>query len=113
MSAHHTTREEAKQQDVTRATGKVLDDVLTERQYQHAVWGDSHDDQHRDQGLAGAAAHLAEPDDDIDPDDAEDDDLGWAVRLKAKHHGDRRRQLVIAAALLVAEIERLDRKAGS
>jgi hypothetical protein len=85
-------------------------DVLTERERQRHRWGDEHDDRHDLEDLAEAAAHLAEPEADIDPDDADDESLGWAVRLKGRLYDDRRKQLVVAAALLVAEIDRLDRK---
>ncbi len=80
-------------------------DVLAERERQRAdLWGDSHDDEHRDGVMAQAAA---------------------AYALRATHHKDKahdlwpwddewwkpkdtRRDLVRAGALILAEIERLD-----
>lgn len=88
---------------------KAERDVLAERAAQRAKWSAAHDDDHDDGALAASAAFLADPSYQDDPAEAEDDDLGWAVQLRAKHAGDRRRQLVISAALAIAEIERLDR----
>lgn len=91
---------------------RASDDVLAERERQRSKWGDDHDDDHDDGALADAASYLAATGDDgcVDPDDPDElAEAGWAVQLRAKHKGDRRRQLVIAAALLLAEIERLDR----
>jgi hypothetical protein len=82
----------------------VIDEVAAERQRQITGEGYSraHDDHEHDDGsIAIAAACYALPlelyDVDIWP---------WAGRINRK---DRRRDLVRAAALLVAEIERLDR----
>lgn len=68
-------------------------------------WNDEHDDEHVNGEIARAAAVYALPDGirrwfiGLWP-----WDLSW---LKEKH--DRRRQLVIAGALIIAEIERFDR----
>lgn len=88
-------------------------DVLLEREKQRDRWSAKHDDDHHDASLAEAAAYLAEPEDpsgcaDL-TDEAELAECGWAVQLRHKHRDDRRQQLVIAAALAIAEIERLDR----
>ena len=77
-------------------------DVIAEGGKQAAKGYDAtHDDQHTDGSLAHAAALLCA---------REDDDIHcppWAVPIYAKH--DQRQRLVIAARLLIAEIERLDR----
>lgn len=92
----------------TRAEG----DVLAERAKQRVRWGDDHDDEEHQGGeLAVAASYLADPFDGGGCLDEDDPEAGWAVRLKARH--DRRQQLVIAAALLLAEIERLNRAEAS
>ena len=81
-------------------------DVLAERAKQRAKWGDDHDDGHLDGDLSTAAAYIASPTGlaaDVDPPD-------WAYRLDAEH--DRRGRLVIASALIIAEIEHLDRAGG-
>lgn len=78
-------------------------DVLLERAKQRAKWGDDHDDKHADGALAMSAACLAHPDGEYVR------AYWWGHKLLRKHANDRRRQLVIAAALCIAEIERLDR----
>lgn len=92
-------------------TQTVLDDIARERQRQFDAWPREHDDHHRHGELAVAAAELAVHGTDariVDPGVLDEPD---AWRLIAKHRDNRRRQLVIAAALLAAEIERLDRGA--
>lgn len=90
----------------------VMADVFAERAKQLAKWPTDHDDAHHTTGeLVVAAAYLASPDTEVREGDLDDEDLGWAVHLKAKHVADRRKQLVVAAALILAEIERLDRLA--
>lgn len=98
---------------------KAAIDVLAERRRQIEVegWGAAHDDEHRTGELAMAGAayanHMAQFH------DAEA--LGGRYAIKAMPHGwpwDRawwkpknpRHDLVRAAALILAEIERLDRK---
>ncbi|HYF25939.1 MAG TPA: hypothetical protein VD931_09395 [Baekduia sp.] len=100
-------------------------DVVAERQRQRQKWGDEHDDEHTNGALAATAAVLAHPQappppcgcrealcphtpvlPPPEPIRAPD----WAHPLRWRH--DRRRQLVIAAALIIAEIERLDRSAA-
>ena len=85
---------------------KAETDVLAEREKQRAKWGDDHDDGHLPGELSTAAAYVASPtglDDTTDPPD-------WAYAIDATHSP--RERLVIAAALLLAEIERLDRAGG-
>ncbi len=96
---------------LTRPMSQAETDVRVERRRQRDQWGDDHDDTHDGGELADAAAWLANTDD-PDDGDVDDEDLGWAVRLKARHASDRRQQLVIAAALVLAEIDRLDRIAS-
>jgi hypothetical protein len=84
---------------------EAVRDVLAERAKQVEQWGNAHDDEHGHGELAAAAGLLV----------GGDDTLGapeWAWNLIGKHRGDRRRQLVIGAALAIAEIERLDRAGG-
>jgi hypothetical protein len=112
----------------------AIDDIAAERQRQIDIegWNIKHDDEHDDKSLAMAAALYASPRDDlvvielkphgvkwIDPwpwydvvDVAERGDCpiygkrsAWDKRKKH----DRRRRLVIAGALILAEIERIDR----
>ncbi len=99
-------------------------DVAVERERQREKWGDDHDDEHADGALAAAAAVLVHPQAPpepcgcreamcphvpvviVEPIRAPD----WAHPLRWRH-ADRRRQLVIGAALAIAEIERIDRQA--
>ncbi len=79
----------------------VLDEIRAERAKQvRKGYNAKHDDEHDDGSIAVQAAALAdnnhEPHRDL-----------WGLALDHKHR--RREQLIIAAALLVAEIERLDR----
>lgn len=111
-----TTRD----RDFMTATEVALEDIEQERKRQIAVegWSEQHDDKHGNGELARAgaayAAHAG-----LFRDAAE---LGSNYPLKAPHPlwpwhrrwwkpKDPRRDLVRAAALIVAEIERLDRKA--
>jgi hypothetical protein len=87
----------------------ILDEVRGERERQINAEGydSAHDDAHDRGELAIQAAELC-----VDGTDAQlDTSLTmpcWGVT--EKHRGNRRRQLVIAAALMVAEIERIDRR---
>ena len=88
----------------------AADSVLAERRRQIEAEGYSpdHDDEHTAGELAQAAADLCVDGTDfrvVDPDG--DEMLGWG--LTEAHRSDRRRQLVIAGALVLAEIERIDR----
>lgn len=108
------------------ATGRVaVRDVIAERERQECKegWTVAHDDEHTDGSLAQAAACYALAYQDFvdcnfvaNPEDENDFKIpalwpkSWAGRWwKPK---DRRRDLVRAAALIIAEIERLDRKAA-
>lgn len=98
----------------------VLDEIAAERRRQVEAegWAPSHDDAHQDGQLAGAAACYAMHGLQIG-----NNALAERVRRLARDlwpwargwwkPKDRRRDLVRAAALLVAEIERLDRQAGA
>ncbi|MBP1873508.1 hypothetical protein J2Z19_003223 [Ensifer adhaerens] len=82
------------------ALGEAARDVLAERDRQKAVegWSTAHDDQHVDHELSRAAASYA---------------IGnvayWPWSLAWWKPCDRRRNLVKAGALIIAEIERIDR----
>ncbi len=97
-------------------------DVLAERERQRAKWSPEHDQEHDDCALAAAAVHLAcpahsaiweEEGDAVPPDTGSTFAVfrvpapGWARELKLKHP-QRRPRLIVAAALLLAEIERED-----
>jgi len=94
---------------------KAADDVIEERR-RHIVeeFSADHDDKHVDGEIALAAAAYAlgdfAPDAHFEIGRALGEHLrqvhGWEINLIGK---DRRRQLVIAGALILAEIERLDR----
>jgi hypothetical protein len=90
-------------------------DVLAERQRQVEAegWTPEHDDVHYDQSLALAAAWYATPSFTRDSLDVNDMSL-WPISWSELHFkpGDRRRELVKAGALILAEIERLDRASG-
>ena len=85
----------------------VIEEVTAERERQKSVegWSEAHDDEHRDSEIADAAACYAHGSSmlfdrhgkSVWPD-------GWKFKDKTD-----RRNLIRAAALLVAEIERLDR----
>lgn len=83
--------------------------IAAERARQRLVWDRSHDAGHRDGSLAVIAATLAT----YGTDAAVMDLAGWRGSLYdpwglvSKHREDRRRQLVIAGALIAAELDRL------
>lgn len=89
-------------------------DVLAERQRQvrQEKWTPEHDDEHRDGDMARAAAAYVLSDSDVPvlAKLAEADRPIWPWSLRWWKPKDGRRNLVRAAALLVAEIERLDRR---
>lgn len=72
-------------------------DVLNERAKQRRKWGNKHDDEHTNGILADVAGHLAC--------DVQDE---W--RLGEKIYNTRER-MIVAAALCLAEIDRMDRAA--
>ncbi|WP_211172430.1 hypothetical protein [Massilia forsythiae] len=80
-------------------------DVLDERQRQveKEGWTPEHDDMHDSGEMAHAAACYA----------VGDDKPGWPWARKWWKPGSRRRSLVKAGALILAEIERLDRAKGA
>jgi len=75
----------------------VIDEIQAERTYQ-AIRGytPDHDDQHTDGSLIHVASDIL----------AQRYDR-WGIMWT--NSGDKRRQLIIAAALIAAEIERMDR----
>jgi len=88
----------------------AIDDIAAERKRQREVEGYSfeHDDEYNSDQLAHAAACYANPvypfiGDTITP-------INWPWAPEWWKPTTRRRDLVKAAALIVAEIERLDRK---
>lgn len=86
-------------------------DVATERRKQIAKGYDSqHDDKHDAGELAAAAYQLLFLDTQGEGCRDLDEPDGWIDELAASLRSDRRRRLVVAAALIVAEIERLDRR---
>jgi hypothetical protein len=109
-----------------------IDDIAAERKRQREIegWSTEHDDRHRDKSMALAAALYATPvplqavyvwhGDDRVPHVRTFDPWPWknvgangtsdAWDKRKKH--DYRRRLVIAGALLAAEIDRLDRAEG-
>lgn len=92
---------------------KAATDVLAERtrQISHEGWTPEHDDEHTCGELVQAAADLCLYGTNfrvVDPDGHQM--IGWG--LTERHRDDRRRQLVIADALILAEIERFDRDAA-
>jgi hypothetical protein len=102
---------------------KARHDVLIERARQIAKWGDAHDDEHDDEALPAVASYLANPR--VRPPnppcgcrEAMCEHIGWFEPYEIPapdwarglwHANDRRERLVIAAALILAEIERMDR----
>jgi len=83
-----------------------LIEVERGRQISQEGWSLAHDDQHTDGSLAVNAAILAANGTDAEIIDHHPNRSPWSI---TKHS--RERELVIAAALLVAEIERLQRAA--
>lgn len=105
---------------------KAVEDVIAERirQVEAEGWTPEHDDDHDRGEMALAAAVYARGATLDDPDRYVMDEFGltgtpgnlliawpWAKSWWKPHS--RRRDLVKAAALIVAEIERLDRKAAT
>jgi hypothetical protein len=93
----------------------ALADVITERrrQIENESWSPAHDDEHRHGELSAAAVcyamHAANA---LDPDTAiglTNPPAWWPWELEWWKPNGTRRNLVKAAALILAEIERLDR----
>jgi hypothetical protein len=116
------------------ALTKAAHDVLAERQRQISAegWTPEHDDEHDDGSLAAAAACYAAPmatkgkTDTVDGSGGRGETAVWTPKRfvvpflwPSSWHGgwwkpkDRRSNLVRAGALILAEIERLDRASGS
>jgi hypothetical protein len=93
---------------------QALQDVLDERWRQVTAegWTQEHDDaEHCNQELAYAGALYAHPNPPRYSDPRINHPIGWPAGWDYKPK-DRRRNLVRAAALIVAEIERIDRAEG-
>lgn len=88
-------------------------DVMTERLRQIYVegWTPAHDDEHDDNSLARAAACYALGRMTLHP-PLGPDSIIWPWEVAAWRPKDRRSDLVRAGALILAEIERLDRLAA-
>lgn len=78
--------------------------ITKERREQQKKWSEDHDDGHDSGELAMAAAELVMMETDMYCEVTND-----IFGLCAKHQGERLRQLVIAGALIGAEIDRLHR----
>lgn len=97
--------------DNVRAT-TALEDIQEERERQIRKGYDAESDDLRmmdDEMTCGAimvATSSLPPDAACDPEHVPD----WSYKIVDKYNGSKRRLLIIAAALIVAEIERLDRK---
>lgn len=93
---------------------QALADVAAERlrQQQEEGWTPEHDDQHRHGELARAAASYAVSNRETDASDRSTVPTLWPWSYEWWKPKGRRRNLVRAAALLIAEIERLDRAAA-
>lgn len=109
------------------ATDKVLAEISSERAKQIEKWGDEHDDRHRNEEMAVVAAIWSNPSQKVkwEFDDSGDFQVevqewnmpeGWKSPPDltkedslSDYYSKRRVHLVRAAALLVAEIERIDR----
>lgn len=92
----------------------AIRDVLAERRRQVGVegWTPEHDDLHGEGELAGAAACYALYRSHVAPDELMGEgiiEMSWPWDVAWWKPKDRRRDLVRAAALIIAEIERLDR----
>lgn len=88
---------------------KAIDDVTAERMRQISVegWTPEHDDEHDDGEMAMAAACYAEAS--VFGNATEATPSAWPWAPEWWKPSDQRRNLIKAAALIVAEIERLDR----
>lgn len=96
---------------------KALDLIAEERQRQieREGWTPEHDDRHRRGDLAIAAACYAVAHTDArvthpDADEEGGDYFPWAKKYDKRQKHDTKRALVIAGALIVAELERMERK---
>ena len=95
--------------------GNVVAEIAAERlrQISQEGWTPEHDDEHSCGELAAAAACYAYPAPwGVNPSALKYPPKPWPWNVEWWKPRDRRRNLVRAAALIVAEIERLDRKGG-
>lgn len=93
---------------------QALEDIRTERlrQVVSEGWSPEHDDSHDTGEIADAAACYAMTDMNRErPFRANEPPQWWPWEARWWKPGDRRRELVKAGALILAEIERLDRAA--
>jgi len=94
---------------MTSDTHRVMQDISYERQRQMVIehWTPQHDDEHDQGEMAAAAACYAMPPKRLRK--AAGFPIQWPWDPKWWKPKDRRHDLVRAAALIVAEIERMDR----
>lgn len=98
----------------------AIEDVIAERQRQMAVegWTPEHDDEHDDGNLAAAgAAYAVNAADQLHPysqgDGGNEQPIMWPWDAEWWKPKNPRRDLVRAAALIIAEIEKIDRQGES
>ena len=96
--------------EITQAAFDVL--VERRRQVEAEGWTPEHDDQHDTGQLARAAACYALVSGGMNP-KAKTVSMAWPWHPSWWKPADRRRNLVKAGALILAEIERLDRQTES
>ena len=79
----------------------IIEEIAEERsrQWTEEGWTKEHDDEHNDNSLSIAAASYCL-----------ETSMIWPWELETFKLKDRRRNLIRAAALIVAEIERMDRE---
>ena len=88
----------------------ILADIAAERERQRRKGYDAaHDDDHDSGELMAAASHVAFPRHDFAT-ALETSQMEWICKIEEKWAHDPYRRAIIAAALLIAEAERLDRK---
>jgi hypothetical protein len=93
----------------------VIEEIAAERERQKAVegWTPEHDDRHVGGDLARAAAAYALSSVEYPKFRGDPIPAPWPWDIKWWKPKDRRRDLIRAAALIAAEVERLDRIAAS
>lgn len=94
----------------TLAVTKSEFDVVMERCRQRDRWSDANDNAYPDEMLAEAGSFIADPTIDHYAPEDERFDMDWVVGLKEELSENRRQQLVVAAALIIAEIDKIDRR---
>ncbi|HVI51535.1 MAG TPA: hypothetical protein VM661_10020 [Candidatus Sulfotelmatobacter sp.] len=96
-------------------TSRVIDEIYSERRRQVDAEGYSarHDDKHPGQMAAAAACYAIRSSEDVSLEIRRDTITTlWPWEISAYKPKDTRRDLIRAAALIVAEIERMDRIAS-